>query len=208
MQQDIYNIQDISKASSEVKLNPEVCGLEMNNDLVWQIVNSIRYQRITTKDTKNRSEARGGGKKPWRQKGTGRARAGTSRSPIWVGGGITFNHKSRVCSHKIPKQMYRKAIAVIISEIKRQDKLVIVEDMKLDTHKTKDLVHKLAPWIAQRKILMLTDAIDPNFMLASRNLFEIYYGQWQSTVCPDVLTNSNLLVVTKQAMQEIEEWLK
>lgn len=204
----VYNISNLETASADKVQLSSVFSEELNNDLVWQVVNSIKYQRITTKNTKNRSDVRGGGKKPWRQKGTGRARAGTTRGPIWVGGGVTFAHKSRVCSHKINKKMYRKAISVILSELKKQDKIVILDELKLDTHKTKDLHSKIKTWIDLRKVLVLTDSIDPNFLMASRNLHQIYYGLWQSTICPELLCDSNLLVVTKNALLEIEEWLK
>lgn len=208
MQHSLYKIDDIKKASGEVELASDVLNTEMNDDLVWQVVNSIKHQRITTKKTKNRSDANGGGKKPWRQKGTGRARAGTSRSPIWVGGGITFSHESRVCTHKINKKMYRKAVAAIISEFKKQDKLVIIDEIKASTHKTKDLATKIQPWLDQRKVLVLTESLDANFLMASRNLYQICYGEWGSVLCPELLVNSNLLVVSKQAITEIQEWLK
>lgn len=208
MQHSLYKIDDIKKASGEVELASDVLNTEMNDDLVWQVVNSIKHQRITTKKTKNRSDANGGGKKPWRQKGTGRARAGTSRSPIWVGGGITFSHESRVCTHKINKKMYRKAVAAIISEFKKQDKLVIIDEIKASTHKTKDLAAKIQPWLDQRKVLVLTESLDANFLMASRNLYQICYGEWGSVLCPELLVNSNLLVVSKQAITEIQGWLK
>lgn len=208
MQHSLYQIDNIEKSSGQIELDADFLSHEMNNDLVWQVVNSIRHQRITTKKTKNRSEANGGGKKPWRQKGTGRARAGTSRSPIWVGGGITFSHESRVCSHKINKKMYRKAVSILISEFKKQDKLVIVDELKASTHKTKDLVAKIQPWLDLKKVVILTDALDVNFLMASRNLYQICYGEWRSVICPDLLANSNLLVVSKQAIAEIQEWLK
>ncbi len=207
MQHNVYNLEDLTKVSSEIKLKSEILGHDSNNDLVWQIINSVRHQRITTKNTKNRSDASGGGKKPWRQKGTGRARAGTSRSPLWVGGGITFAHESRVCSHKVNKKMYRKAIAVLLSELKKQDKLVVVESLALPSHKTKDLKATIGKWLDHRKVLVLVEKIDSNFLMASRNLFEICYGEWQSTICPDLLFKSNLVVITKQALTEIEEWL-
>ena len=204
----VYTISDLEKPTADKVNLSSVFSEEMNNDLVWQVVNSIRYQRITTKNTKSRSDVSGGGKKPWRQKGTGRARAGTTRGPVWVGGGVTFAHESRVCSHKINKKMYRKAITVILSELKNQNKIVILDELKLENHKTKELASKIQTWIDLRKVLVLTDSIDPNFLMASRNLHQIYYGLWQSTICPDLLCDSNLLVVTKKALIEIEEWLK
>jgi large subunit ribosomal protein L4 len=204
----VYNLDDLENSTkSKINLGEDFLNDEYNEDLIWQVVNSIRYQRITKKDTKNRSEANGGGKKPWRQKGTGRARAGTSRSPIWVGGGITFNHKSRVCSHKINKKMYKKAVSVILSEYLRSDKLVIIEDLASDSPKTSSLKSKITKWTDINRVLLLTNEIDTNFHLATRNFYEFNYGEWQYSLCPDKLSQSNLVVITKKAIEEVKEWL-
>lgn len=207
MQYPLYKIEDLSNPIGEIDISDMVAAVSRNDDLIWQLVNSTNYQRITTKSTKSRSDKRGGGKKPWRQKGTGRARAGTSRSPIWVGGGITFSHESRVCKHKINKKMYRKGIASMLSEIIAKKDLIVVESLQMETNKTKSLRANIKDLLETRKILALTSAIDENFLLASRNFYEILYGEWRSLLAPDVLCNANKVLVTKQALNEIEEWL-
>jgi large subunit ribosomal protein L4 len=202
----VYKLENLSKPVSELKT--AINDTEYNKDLVFQVVNSYIHERITTKDTKNRSEVRGGGRKPRRQKGTGGARVGTIRSPLWVGGGITFNHSSRECSHKVNKKMYRKAIAVILSELNRKSDLVIVDGMQLDTHKTKSLFIKIKELVAKRKVLMMTDKIDKNFVQASANIHEVTYGEWKTVLNPVDLCNSNTVVITSQAFNEIKEWLQ
>lgn len=204
----LTNFGSKTKAKSKVALNDAVFGLDFNEPLVHQVIVAYQAgQRQGSKSNLSRSEVSGGGKKPWRQKGTGRARAGTSRSPIWVGGGITFSHESRVCKHKINKKMYRKGIASMLSEIIAKKDLIVVESLQMETNKTKSLRANIKDLLETRKILALTSAIDENFLLASRNFYEILYGEWRSLLAPDVLCNANKVLVTKQALNEIEEWL-
>lgn len=207
MQQTVYSINNFEENKGTVDLSQNISAQEKNDDLIWQLVNSSKFQRITTKNTKNRSDKRGGGKKPWRQKGTGRARAGTIRSPIWVGGGITFSHESRVCKHKINKKMFRKGIANILSQIIASGNLIVVDNMEAGSSKSKEIRTSLKGLLETRKILLLTEKIDENFLLASRNFFELCYGEWRSLLSPELLCNANKVVITKNALSELEEWL-
>jgi len=145
-------------------------GREYNSSLVHQAVTAfLATGRAGTKAQKNRSAVRGGGVKPWRQKGTGRARAGTIRSPIWRSGRVTFAAQPRDYTQKVNKKMYRAAISTIVSELLRNERLVVLESLSVDSHKTKDLASKLAGMEAT-DVLVITDELDKNLLLASRNL--------------------------------------
>src|SRR5690606_6029395 len=141
-------------------------GGEFNETLVHQAV--VAYMaggRQGSRAQKTRAEVRGGGKKPWRQKGSGRARAGSSRSPIWRAGGVTFAAKPQDHAQKLNKKMYRAALRSILSELVRQERLVVVEDFAVDAPKTKALVSKLGT-LGLNDVLIVTDAVDENLYLA------------------------------------------
>ena len=145
-------------------------GGEFNETLVHQAV--VAYMaggRQGSKQQKTRSDVRGGGKRPWRQKGTGRARAGTIRSPIWRGGGTTFAARPQDHSQKLNKKMYRAAMRSILAELVRTDRLVVVQDFAVETPKTKDLLGKLNN-MSLTDVLIVSDAVDQNLYLAARNL--------------------------------------
>jgi large subunit ribosomal protein L4 len=145
-------------------------GADFNEALVHQVVTAyLAGGRAGTKAQKNRSEVRGGGAKPWRQKGTGRARAGTIRSPIWVGGGRTFAAKPRNHEQKVNKKMYRAALRSVLSELVRQDRLVVVKELELEAPKTKLLATKLKE-LDLNSVLILNEAFDEKIYLAARNL--------------------------------------
>ncbi len=145
-------------------------GAEFNEPLIHQVVTAyLAGGRSGTKAQKNRSAVRGGGAKPWAQKGTGRARAGTSRSPIWVGGGRTFAAQPRDFGQKVNKKMYRAALRSMMSELVRQDRLVIVNDLELEAPKTKLLASKLKEYDLDN-VLILNEAFDEKLFLAARNL--------------------------------------
>lgn len=134
----------LKDAKSALEVNPTIFGREFNEALVHQVVVAFAAAaRQGTRAQKTRSEVSGGGKKPWRQKGTGRARAGSIRSPIWRGGGVTFAAKPQDHSQKVNKKMYRGALRSILSELIRQDRLVVVEKFGVETPKTKELLTKL-----------------------------------------------------------------
>lgn len=145
-------------------------GGEFNETLVHQAV--VAYMaggRQGSKQQKTRSDVRGGGKRPWRQKGTGRARAGTIRSPIWRGGGTTFAARPQDHTQKLNKKMYRAALRSILAELVRTDRLVVVQDFAVEAPKTKDLLNKLTG-MGLTDVLIVSDAVDQNLYLAARNL--------------------------------------
>ena len=181
-------------------------GVDYNEPLVHQVVTAyLAGARAGTKAHKNRAAARGGGAKPWRQKGTGRARAGTIRSPIWVGGGRTFAAKPRNYDQKVNKKMYRAALRSMMSELVRQDRLVIVNELSLEAPKTKLLASKLRE-MSLDSVLILNEAFDEKLFLAARNLPNVGICDVAS-MDPVVLIRFDKVLVTVQALKLIEERL-
>ena len=155
---------------SAVELSDVAFGREFNEALVHQVVTAyLAGGRQGSRAQKTRGEVSGGGKKPWRQKGTGRARAGSIRSPIWVGGGRAFAAKPQDWSQKVNRKMYRGAMQCILAELIRQDRLVLVEDITVSAPKTKELIAKLKDLNAPRA-LIVTNEVDENLYLAARNI--------------------------------------
>ena len=162
------NLKTVS--GSAVELSEVAFGREFNEALVHQVVTAyLAGGRQGSKAQKSRGEVSGGGKKPFRQKGTGRARAGSIRSPIWVGGGKTFAARTQDWSQKVNRKMYRGAMQCILAELVRQDRLVLVEEIAVAAPKTKELLAKLNDLNATRA-LIITDAVDENLYLAARNI--------------------------------------
>lgn len=181
-------------------------GAEFNESLVHQVVTSyLAGARAGTKAQKNRAAVRGGGAKPWAQKGTGRARAGTSRSPIWVGGGRTFAAKPRKYDQKVNKKMYRAALRSVMSELIRQDRLVVVNELSLEAPKTKLLATKLKEYDL-KSVLILNEAFDEKLFLAARNLPDVGICDVAS-MDPVVLIRFEKVLVTVAALKMIEERL-
>ena len=194
--------QDGSQAG-EVTLNDSVFGIEPNESVVFDVVISQRASlRQGTHAHKNRSAVSGGGKKPWRQKGTGRARAGSIRSPIWVGGGRAFAAKPQDWSQKVNRKMYRGAMQCILAELIRQDRLVLVDDISISAPKTKELIAKLKDLNAP-KALIVTNEVDENLYLAARNI--PYVSVLGSTeVDPVSLIAFDKVIMSVAAAKEIE----
>ena len=181
-------------------------GAMFNEPLVHQVVTAyLAGARAGTKAQKNRASVRGGGTKPWRQKGTGRARAGTIRSPIWVGGGRTFAAKPRDHSQKVNKKMYRAALRSMFSELVRQDRLVVVEALDLDAPKTKLLAGKLRD-LSLENVLIVNEAFDEKVFLAARNLPNVGICD-AASIDPVVLIRFDKVLVTLPALKLIEERL-
>ena len=189
-----------------VELRDEAFGVDFNEALVHQVVTAyLAGSRAGTKAQKNRAAVRGGGAKPWAQKGTGRARAGTSRSPIWVGGGRTFAAKPRDHAQKVNKKMYRAALRSVMSELIRQDRLVIVNELTLEAPKTKLLATKLKEYDLSN-VLILNEAFDEKLFLAARNLPDVGICDVAS-MDPVVLIRFEKVLVTVPALKLIEERL-
>ena len=193
-------------AQGTVNVSEVAFGREFNQDLVHQAV--VAYMaggRQGTKAQKTRAEVSGGGKKPWRQKGTGRARAGSTRSPIWRSGGVTFAAKPRSFDQKLNKKMYRAAMQCILSELNRQDRLLVVESFDVDAPKTKALIQKLAQFDLN-EVLIVTEEMSENLYLASRNLHKVGVCDVQG-VDPVSLIGFDKVVVTVPALKKFEEIL-
>ncbi|MBT0586186.1 50S ribosomal protein L4 [Alteromonas oceanisediminis] len=196
----------LKDAQSALEVSEATFGREFNEALVHQVV--VAYgagARQGTKAQKTRSEVRGGGKKPWRQKGTGRARAGTIRSPIWVGGGRAFAAKPRDFDQKVNKKMYRGAIKSILSELVRQDRLIVVEKFGVDSPKTKDLLVKLNE-LELKDVLIVTPEVDENLFLSARNLYKVDVRDVQG-IDPVSLIAFDKVLITADAVKQLEEAL-
>ncbi|KZY33159.1 50S ribosomal protein L4 [Alcanivorax sp. HI0083] len=181
-------------------------GKDFNEPLVHQVVTAfLAGARQGSKAQKNRSDVSGGGRKPWRQKGTGRARAGTIRSPIWRGGGKTFAAVPRDHSQKVNRKMYRGALQCIMSELVRQERLVVVDEFTVDSPKTKTVAAKLKD-MELSSVLIVTDNVDENLFLASRNLPKVDVRDSQG-VDPVSLIAFEKVLITVPALKKLEEAL-
>jgi large subunit ribosomal protein L4 len=194
-------------SAGTVEVSEGTFGTQFNQDLVHQaVVAFMANARQSTKAQKTRSEVSGGGKKPWRQKGTGRARAGTIRSPIWRGGGQTFAARpDRNHSQKLNKKMYRAAMRSILSELARQERLVVVNDFDLDAPKTKNLISKLSD-LGMSDVLIVSEAVSDNLYLSSRNLHKVDV-RVAGAVDPVSLLRHEKVLVTVPALKQFEELL-
>ncbi|OGI43595.1 MAG: 50S ribosomal protein L4 [Candidatus Muproteobacteria bacterium RBG_16_64_11] len=194
------------QAQSEIELSDKNFGVDFNEPLVHQVV--VAYQaggRAGTRAQKNRSAVRGGGRKPFAQKGGGRARAGTIRSPLWRGGGKVFPACTADFSQKVNKKMQRAALRSILSELVRQDRLVAVPDFRLDAPKTQALIEKLGKFNVA-DVLIVTEGLDRNLYLSARNLHKVAVCDVAS-VDPVSLIGHQKVVMTVPALKRLEELL-
>jgi len=194
-------------SASELQVSDTVFAAAYNEPLVHQVV--VAYQatgRQGTRKQKTRSEVRGGGKKPWRQKGTGQARAGTIRSPLWRGGGKVFpSSPDENFTHKVNRKMYRGALRSILSELLRQGRLVTVSEFNMDQPKTKSLVDKLKK-LDTADVLIVTDTLNNNLALAARNLPDVDV-RTVSQADPVTLVRHEKVIMTQSAVKKLEEML-
>lgn len=193
-------------AQSALTVSETTFGREFNEALIHQVV--VAYAagaRQGSRAQKTRAEVSGSGKKPWRQKGTGRARSGDVKSPIWRSGGVTFAAKPQDHSQKVNKKMYRGAIKSILSELVRQERLIVVEKFEIDVPKTKVLVQKLKE-LALDDALIITASLDENLFLAARNLYKVDVRDVQG-IDPVSLIAFDKVVITVDAVKQIEEML-
>ena len=200
------NIATAKGNSGTVEVSDAAFGKEYNQDLVHQAVTAyLAGARQGTRAQKNRAAVAGGGRKPWNQKGSGRARAGTIRSPIWRSGGVTFAAQPQDHSQKLNRKMYRAALRSILSELARQERLVVVEEFDLDAPKTKALVQKLGDFDLQ-DVLIVTEEVSENLYLSSRNLHKVDVRDVVG-VDPVSLIRFEKVLVTVPALKKIEEML-
>ena len=192
--------------NKDISISNDVFSKEFNESLIHQaVVSFLASSRQGSAKQKNRSEVRGGGKKPYRQKGTGRARAGTIRSPLWRGGGVTFASRPRDFSKKINKKMYRAAIKSIFSELVRQNRLVAIEKPTLKKPKTKEVASFLNEF-SLSKVLIITDELDMNLYLSARNIPNVDVITVRE-INPINLLKPQKVAVTGEALKQIEEWI-
>lgn len=200
------SLQGSKKAKLEVA--DEIFSCKYNEPLIHQVVTAfLAASRAGTAAQKTRSEVSGGGAKPFRQKGTGRARAGTIRSPLWRKGGVVFAAKPRNYEQKVNKKMYRGAIRSILSELIRLERLLVVDSFITDSHKTKDLLNKLSELKIGNNTLIITEAVDENLYLAARNLPTVEIRD-VAAIDPVCLIGAEQVLITVAALKQVEELLK
>ena len=193
-----------TNTGAAVAVSDATFAREFNESLVHQIVTAyLAGGRQGTKAQKTRSEVAGGGKKPWRQKGTGRARAGTASSPIWRSGGVASAAKPRSFEQKVNKKMYRAAMQSILSELVRQERLIVADSFAVESHKTKEFVAKLKE-MELSNVLIVADDIDEKLYLAARNVPHVGVTE-ASAIDPVSLIAFDKVLVTVPALKKLEE---
>jgi large subunit ribosomal protein L4 len=189
-----------------IKVSDAVFAVDYNEPLVHQVLTAFMAgSRAGTKAQKTRSDVSGGGRKPWKQKGTGRARAGTTRSPLWRGGGVTFAARNRNFTQKVNRKMYQGAIRSILSELARQERLLCIESFTLDSAKTR-AARDLLGGLGLREVLIVTDEVTENAYLAVRNLPYVDLID-TAEINPYCLIGYEKVLLTKAALEKMEAWL-
>jgi large subunit ribosomal protein L4 len=189
-----------------ISVADETFGRVFNEPLVHQVVTAyLAGARAGSKAQKSRSDVRGGGAKPWRQKGTGRARAGTSRSPIWRSGGVTFAAQPRSFSQKVNRKMHRAAMRSILSELIRQERLIVLDELKLEEPKTRHIAGRIRD-LGARRLLLVSEQVDDNLYLATRNLPGVTVTDIAG-INPANLVGADKVLVTAAALKRAEEAL-
>lgn len=201
----VYNQE--GKETKEMVLPKEIFEVDFNADLVHQVAVSLQAnKRQVSAHTKNRSEVRGGGKKPWRQKGTGRARHGSRRSPIWRGGGVTFGPRNdTIYAREIPKKMRRKALFMVLSQKAKNENIIVLDKIELQAGKTKEMAKSLSalPCKNQTTLIALPKS-DKKIFLASRNIKKTSIDDARNLNVLDLL-NSKYLLITKETVKTIKD---
>jgi len=198
----------VGSNSNKLEISDTIFSCEFNEPLIHQVVTAyLSAGRAGTQAQKTRSEVSGGGIKPWRQKGTGRARAGTTRSPIWRKGGVVFAAKPRSYEQKVNKKMYRAAIRSIFSEMLRLDRLSVIDSFTIDTPKTSKLLEQLNALQINSSLLIITDVVDENLYLSARNLNNVEVRD-AAGLDPVSLVKHERILVTVEAMKQVEELFK
>lgn len=204
----IEMLKQDGNSAGEITLNDNVFGIKPNDNVVFDsIIAQQSRQRQGTHAVKNRSERRGGGKKPWRQKGTGRARSGSTRSPIWRGGGVVFGPTPRSYGHKLPKKSRRLAIKSVLSQKVLDEEIILVDSLALDTPKTKDFKAVLDNLQVDKKVLVVLDGENDNIYKSARNISNVKVVSSDNLSVLDVVSYDYLLI-TQTALEEVEGALK
>lgn len=199
----VYNVS--GEQVSEMELKDSVFGVEINEHAMHQVVkNQLANKRQGTKGTLTRGEVRGGGRKPWRQKGTGRARHGTIRSPLWVGGGVTFAPKGRDYSYTLPKKLKRVAMKSALSSKVANEQIKILEELKLDAPKTKEMANILKSLEAGKKALIVITDNDEAIVRSAKNIPGVQTISVNTLNVYDILKYDHF-IITKAAVERVEE---
>ncbi|NLJ58781.1 MAG: 50S ribosomal protein L4 [Tissierellia bacterium] len=189
----------------DLELSDNIFGVEVNTHVMYEAVkNYLANQRQGTQSTKTRAEVRGGGRKPWRQKGTGRARHGSIRSPLWKGGGVTFAPKPRDYSYKLPKKIKRLALKSALSSKVADQEIIVVDKLELEQPKTKEMIKVLSNLKAGKKTLIVIPERDENVILAARNIPGVKTTYVNTINVYDIL-NCDSFLITKDAVNKVEE---
>jgi large subunit ribosomal protein L4 len=197
-----------NKVVGKMDLADEVFAYQAKKSLVWEAVRAFQAaKRKGTHSTKNRAAVRGGGQKPWRQKGTGRARVGTIRSPLWAGGGIVHGPSPRDYSQALPKKKRRGAVKLVLTDKLNSDQLYVVDELSIDSHKTKDVLGLLQALKLDGKVLLVDSKENRNLYLGSRNLQSVKMVPAGGVNIYDLLNHETLLI-SKSALMELQEVLQ
>jgi large subunit ribosomal protein L4 len=199
----LYNVS--GEQVGDIELNDDVFGIEINTHVMYEAVKVyLANQRQGTQSAKTRSEVRGGGRKPWRQKGTGRARQGSIRSPQWKGGGVIFAPKPRDYSMKLPKKIRRLALKSAFSAKAEANEIIVLDALTMEAPKTKEMLKVLGNLKVEKKALLVTTAKDDNVVLSARNIPGVKTTQVSTLNVYDIL-NHDAFVITKDAVNKVEE---
>ena len=199
----VYNM--LGEQVGELELNKDIFGVEVNQHVVYEVVkNQLANKRQGTQSVKTRAEVRGGGRKPWRQKGTGRARQGSIRAPHWTGGGVSFAPKPRDYSYSVPKKVKRLAMKSALTSKVDNNEIIVMDDLKFDAPKTKDMVNVLKNLKADKKALIVTSEKDINVIRSASNLPNVQTSVVNNLNVYDIL-KYNSLIITKDAVKKVEE---
>lgn len=199
----VYNM--LGELVEEIELDENVFGVEINQHVVYEVVkNQLANKRQGTQSTKTRAEVRGGGRKPWRQKGTGRARQGSINAPHWTGGGVTFAPKPRDYSYKVPKKVRRLAMKSALTSKVQNNEIIVIDELKFDAPKTKEMVNLLNKLNADKKALIVMDAKNVNVIKSANNIPNVQTALVNTLNVYDIL-KYNSFIITKDAVRKVEE---
>ena len=199
----VYNM--LGEQVGEIDLNEEIFGVEINQHVVYEVVkNQLANKRQGTQSTKTRAEVRGGGRKPWKQKGTGRARAGSIRAPHFTGGGVTFAPKPRDYSYKLPKKVRRLALKSVLTSKVVENEIIVVDEINFESIKTKDMVSFLNKINADKKALIVMGEKNVNVIKSAHNIPNVQTALVNTINVYDILKH-NSLIITKDAVKKVEE---
>ena len=199
----VYNV--LGEQVREIELNESVFGVEINQHVVYEVVkNQLANKRQGTQSAKTRSEVRGGGRKPWRQKGTGRARQGSTNAPQWTGGGVVFAPKPRDYSYSVPKKVRRLAMKSVLTSKVENNEMIILDELKFEAPKTKEMIKLLNNIKADKKVLIVTSEKEENVVKAANNIPNVQTTIINNLNVYDIL-KYNSFVITEDAVRKVEE---